>query len=83
MTLIPQGQNRTEELSKRSISAGSMTTQLPTTSSADEFIDAKIERPAADIAMGNELNEILGITQKRKARNASEYKISSRQVNLR
>ena len=82
MTLIPPGLSGREELPKRSIPAGLMTFQLPTTSSTDEFMDAKIERLAADIAMGTRFKEVFGIARSRKALTGSEFEGSSRQANL-
>jgi hypothetical protein len=62
-----------EILSKRTVSAMTAMSQLSTTSSTNDFIDAKIETISADLAVNSKFKDFLGSARKRKVLGDEEY----------
>src|SRR5690349_4687954 len=75
ISLVPPCQaDDIEKLSQRSVSAASTISQLSsTTSSTDEYIDAKIQYLSSDLKLSQKFKEIFHLARKRKALTESEY----------
>jgi hypothetical protein len=73
-SLIPESSQKDMEiLSKRTVSAMTAMSQLSTTSSTNDFIDAKIETISADLAVNSKFKDFLGSARKRKVLGDEEY----------
>jgi hypothetical protein len=73
-SLVPlSGQKDMEILSQRTVSATSAMSQLSTTSSTGDFVNAKIESITADLAVGDKFKEYFHSAKKRKAFSREEY----------
>ncbi|ELR02835.1 hypothetical protein VC83_08296 [Pseudogymnoascus destructans] len=66
-SLSADDQEEVLALTMRSVSASTAFSSLPSTSSTSDFVNAKIESLAADIAAGSHLKEALRDAKKRKA----------------
>ena len=73
-SFIPESSQKDMEiLSKRTASAMTAMSQLSTTSSTNEFIDAKIESISADLAVNGKFKDFFESAKKRKVLGDEEY----------